>query len=71
MSGVDPFFDTNVVLYALSADPGRKERVADRLSGGGVLSTQVLAESANGMRRKFGCGLDEIEMFHDALLAAC
>lgn len=71
MQGAEPFYDTNVVLYALSADARRKERVADLLSRGGVLSTQVLAESANVMRRKFGIALAEIEEFHDALLRAC
>jgi predicted nucleic acid-binding protein len=41
------------------------------LSGGGVLSTQVLIESANVMRRKFGCTVAEIETFHQALLGVC
>lgn len=71
MPDVDPFFDTNVVLYALSKDPWRKERVADRMSGGGILSTQVLAESANVMRRKFGQSLAEVEIFHNMLLDTC
>lgn len=66
-----PFFDTNVVLYSLSNEPWRKERVADLMSGGGVISTQVLAESANVMRRKFKLGIADIEAFHDALLGAC
>lgn len=59
------------MLYALSDGPWRKERVADRMSVGGVLSTQVLAESANVVRRKFGRSLTEIEIFHDSLLDAC
>jgi predicted nucleic acid-binding protein len=71
MPDIEPFFDTNILLYALSADEQRKERVADLLSTGGVLSTQVLAESANVMRRKFGCAVTEIEAFHEALLSVC
>lgn len=71
MPDVEPFFDTNVMLYALSADEQRKDRIADLLSGGGTLSTQVLAESANVMRRKFGCTVAEIEIFHESLLSVC
>ncbi|BBL77433.1 PIN domain-containing protein [Methylomagnum ishizawai] len=71
MPGDASFLDTNVVLYGLSTDLWRKERVADRLSDGGVLSTQVLAESANVMRRKFGRSVAEIEAFHDILLDTC
>ena len=71
MPDVNPFFDTNIVLYALSKDLPRKQQVAELLNDGCTLSTQVLAESANVMRRKFGCGMAEIESFHDALLDAC
>jgi hypothetical protein len=46
MPDVDPFFDTNIVIYALSKDPQRKEQVAELLNNGCTLSTQVLAESA-------------------------
>jgi predicted nucleic acid-binding protein len=69
MPGDSPFLDTNVVLYALSADLQRKERVADLLSEGCTLSTQVFAESANVMRRKFKHSLAQIEHFHSTLLA--
>jgi len=70
MPDVNAFFDTNIVLYALSKDLQRKQQVAELLNDGCTLSTQVLAESANVMRRKFGCGMAEIESFHDALLNA-
>jgi predicted nucleic acid-binding protein len=71
MSDVDAFFDNNVVLYSLSNEAWRKERVAHLMSGGGVLSTQVLAESANVMRRKLKLDIADIEAFHDVLLEAC
>lgn len=71
MPAVDSFFDTNVVLYALSSEAAKKHRVADLLSRGGVLSTQVLAESANVMRRKWGRSIEEIRDFHDDITAAC
>lgn len=65
------FFDTNVVLYALSNDPARKERVADLLCQGGILSTQVLMESANVMRRKWKHSEADIEFFWDSLIGIC
>ena len=71
MPDVEPFFDTNIVLYALSKDFQRKEQVAELLNEGCTLSTQVFAESANVMRRKFRCSIAEIENFHDALLDVC
>lgn len=42
--------------------------MAELLSAGCTLSTQVLAESANVMRRKLRCRIDEIECFHSTLL---
>lgn len=71
MPGGKAFFDTNVVLYSLSNEPWRKQRVAEWMSGGAVISTQVLAESANVMRRKFKLDLADIQDFHDVLLGAC
>lgn len=71
MPDVEPFFDTNIILYALSDETRRKEQVVELLDNGCTLSTQVLAESANVMRRKFGCSLTEIEGFHDTLLGIC
>ena len=71
MPDVEPFFDTNIVLYALSKDFQRKEHMAELLNEGCTLSTQVFAESANVMRRKFSCSIAEIENFHDALLDVC
>lgn len=48
------FFDTNVLLFAVSADIGRAER-AEKLTGGaGVISVQVLNEYANVARRRMG-----------------
>jgi predicted nucleic acid-binding protein len=47
------FFDTNVLLYLLSAD-SRKADIAERLvSLGGTISVQVLNEFTQVARRKF------------------
>jgi predicted nucleic acid-binding protein len=46
MPAADVFFDTNVLLYLLSAD-SRKADIAERLlSDGGIISVQVLNEFA-------------------------
>lgn len=59
----DSFFDTNVLLYLASADPGKAGR-AERLIGqGGVISVQVLNEAANVARRKMAMSWDETRQF--------
>lgn len=56
----DRFFDTNVIVYLLSADE-RKAQIARELIGqGGTISIQVLGEFTNVARRKAGLPLDEI-----------
>jgi predicted nucleic acid-binding protein len=42
MSGADAFFDTNVVLYLLSADAAKADRAEELLAAGGTISVQVL-----------------------------
>ena len=44
MSGGDDFFDTNVVLYLLSADTTKADRAEELLAIGGTISVQVLNE---------------------------
>ncbi len=38
------FFDTNVLLYLLSADAAKADRAEDLLASGGTISVQVLNE---------------------------
>ena len=52
MSNVEPFFDTNVVLYLFSADVVKADRAEALLAEGGVISVQVLNELASVARRK-------------------
>ena len=46
MSAGDAFFDTNVVLYLLSADEAKADRAEALLASGGTISVQVLNEFA-------------------------
>ena len=51
MSG-DVFLDSNVVIYTLDALDERRETALRLVSAGGVVSAQVLSETANVARRK-------------------
>jgi predicted nucleic acid-binding protein len=46
------FFDSNVLLYAVSADAAKADRAEKLIGEGGVISVQVLNEIANVARRK-------------------
>lgn len=54
------FFDTNVVLYLLSADGAKADLAEDLIAGGGQVSVQVLNEVANVARRKLGLSWPEV-----------
>jgi predicted nucleic acid-binding protein len=58
---VTAFFDTNILLYTVSDDP-RKLRAKQILSGGGVISVQVLNEFTSAARRKLRHGWPLIEL---------
>lgn len=55
------FFDTNVLLYALSADAAKADTAEALLARGGVVGVQVLNEFASVARRKLGMAWSEIE----------
>lgn len=46
------FLDSNVLIYALGQDAAKKAVAVALIGGGAVISTQVLGEIANVMRRK-------------------
>jgi predicted nucleic acid-binding protein len=52
MSAVEPFFDTNVLLYLLSADQSKADRSEALLAHGGHVSVQVLNEFASVASRR-------------------
>ena len=62
------FIDTNILIYADSADAGDKQSrasalIAQRLrDGDGVISTQVLHEFVNAAMRKLALPLDLVRM---------
>jgi predicted nucleic acid-binding protein len=60
MPGANTFFDTNVLLYLLSADAARADHAEELLAGGGVVSVQVLNEFAAVASRKLAMSYSEI-----------
>jgi predicted nucleic acid-binding protein len=71
MSGAERFFDTNVLLYLLSADDARADRAEEALSAGGVLSVQVLNEFASVASRKLKMSIAEIREVLAAIRSVC
>jgi predicted nucleic acid-binding protein len=71
MSGVEPFFDTSVLLYLLSDDAAKADRVESLLSTRGVVSVQVLNEFAVVALRKLKMPLSEVREILDTIRAVC
>ncbi|MBH5371683.1 PIN domain-containing protein [Bradyrhizobium glycinis] len=61
------FFDTNVLFYLVSSDAAKADRAEQALSGGGVISVQVLNELANVIRRKTQLSWQQTHNFLDSL----
>jgi predicted nucleic acid-binding protein len=71
MSAVEPFIDTNVLLYLLSADADRANRVEELLVHPSVISVQVLNEFAAVAKRKLAMSFAEIREILEAVRTAC
>lgn len=71
MSGGEDFFDTNVVLYLLSADTAKADRAEDLLAIGGTISVQVLNEFVAVAARKLRMSWIEIREVLAQIRAAC
>jgi predicted nucleic acid-binding protein len=71
MSAADRFFDTNVLLYLLSADDAKADRAEAALSGGGVVSVQVLNEFASVTSRKLNMSIAETRESLGVIRAVC
>ena len=69
MSGDKHFFDTNVVLYLLSADQAKADCAESLLAEGGIISVQVLNEFAAVASRKLGMSWPEIREVLDQVRA--
>ncbi|MGB8437736.1 MAG: PIN domain-containing protein [Burkholderiales bacterium] len=71
MTAADQFFDTNVLLYLLSVDEAKADRAEARLSGGGVVSAQVLNEFASVTLRKLNMTIAETRESLAVIRAVC
>ena len=71
MSDVDSFFDTSVLLYLLSGDSDRADRVEKLLAERGTISVQVLNEFAAVALRKLRMPLGDIREIFDTVRALC
>lgn len=71
MSGGENFFDTNVVLYLLSADPAKADRAEELLAMGGTISVQVLNEFVGVALRKLRMSWIEIREVVAQVRAVC
>lgn len=71
MSATERFLDTNVLLYLLSGDHVRADRAEEELSGGGIISVQVLNEFASVASRKLKMSFAEIRETLAAIRAVC
>jgi predicted nucleic acid-binding protein len=60
MSAAEPFFDTNVLLYLLSANAAKADRAETLLADGGTISVQVLNEFASVALRKLEMPVAEL-----------
>ena len=71
MSAADVFFDTSIVLYLLSADAKKADRVETLLGAGGTISVQVLNEFAAVARRKSVRSWPEVREALSVVRATC
>ena len=71
MSEGDPFFDTNVLLYLLSAEPMKADRAEAVLAGGGIVSVQVFNEFVSVASRKLAMTIPEIREILSAIQSVC
>jgi predicted nucleic acid-binding protein len=60
MSAASRFFDTNVLLYLLSADQAKADAAESLVGSGGVISVQVLNEFASVATRKLRMQIPEV-----------
>ncbi len=71
MSAADIFFDTNVLLYLLSADATKADRAEQLLTAGGLVSVQVLNEFASVAAGKLAMPVVEIREILSTIRAVC
>lgn len=71
MNGGEDFFDTNVVLYLMSADVAKADRAEELIARGGTVSVQVLNEFAAVASRKLRMPWSEVRDVLAQIRAVC
>ncbi len=71
MSAADSFFDTSVLMYLLSDDSLKADRIESLLAARGVVSVQVLNEFAAVALRKLKMPINEVREILDTVHAVC
>jgi len=71
MTRTRAFFDSNIPLYLLSEDAAKADRAEALIAQGGVISVQVLNESARVLSRKRLLNWDAIDEFLRTVRAVC
>jgi predicted nucleic acid-binding protein len=71
MSAADCFFDTSVLLYLLSGDVSKADRVEQLLAERGTISVQVLNEFAVVALRKVKLPLSDVREILGTIRAVC
>lgn len=71
MTTTDIFFDTNVLLYALTNDAVKADRSEELLRAGGAVSVQVLNECVSALRRKFKARWPKVEQASARIRSLC
>jgi predicted nucleic acid-binding protein len=71
MSAADSFFDTSVLLYLLSTDSDKADRVEQLLEERGTVSVQVLNEFAAVALRKMKMPLCDVREILDTMKTVC
>ncbi len=71
MSGLKAFFDTNILLYLLSAESDKANCAERLLAGRGTISVQVLNEFVAVASRKLGLSYPEIREILESIRAVC
>ena len=71
MSAADVFFDTSVLLYLLSQDAAKADRVETLLAGQGTISVQVLNEFAAVAIHELKMPMAEVREILDTVRTVC
>lgn len=71
MSDAESFFDTCILLYLLSSEVEKADRVESLLADSGVISVQVLNEFAAVAIRKLAMPLDDVREILETVRSVC